>query len=420
ATFLDANGDGHADLLVVSGGNEFWGTADALRSRLYLGDGRGGFRRDASAVPPIFENGSCVAAADFDGDGHVDLFIGSRVVGKQYGLAPASHLLRNDGTGHFTDVTQKVAPDLLHAGMVTSAVWADYDGDGKPDLIVAGEWMPVRVFHQDGGKFVERTTEAGFGATNGWWNSVTAVRVPGRLSPDLLLGNVGLNSPLRATREEPARMSLGDFAHDGGLQQIITSYRDGVSHLLATRDELTRAVPSLKSKYPTYKSFGASRVEDIFSAAERRKATVLEAFDFASAYARNRGNGTFVLETLPAAAQVAPIHAALSDDFDGDGIADLLVAGNFNGVAPVLGRYDASYGLLLRGGRDGKFAAVDMAEDQLVIEGEVRHMAVVRGMDGARMIAVARNDETLALLRVRPAGAPTAHSAGSMTRLGGP
>jgi hypothetical protein len=426
AAFLDANGDGHPDLLVVSGGNEFWGQADALRSRLYLNDGAGNFRRDTTALPPIFENGSCVATADFDGDGHVDLFIGSRVVGRRYGETPTSHLLHNDGTGHFTDVTLERAPALSRAGMVTSATWTDYDGDGKLDLVVAGEWMPVRIFRQvAGGRFEEKTADAGFARSSGWWNSVTVLPAAGRAKPDLLLGNLGLNSYLRASSAEPARLYVGDFAHDGGLQQILTFYKDGVSYPMATRDELLGAIPSLRERFTTYKSFGASRVEDILPTPELRSAIVLQAYDFASTLARNRGDGSFALSALPVEAQLAPINAAVSDDFDGDGYADLLVAGNAFGVAPVLGRYDASYGLLLRGTRDGRYAPVDMDADRLAIDGVVRHLKLLRGADGARLIAVARNDDRLALLRVRGSGARVARAResvanGTPTSIGGP
>src|SRR5256714_14227109 len=174
AAFFDANGDGSADLIVAGGGNEVSDKAEALKPRLYLNDGRGNFTRARTALPDIFENASCVAVGDFSGDGHPDIFIGSRMVAHSYGLIPRSHLLQNDGAGQFTDVTDPMGPQLGEAGMVTSATWIDYDHDGKLDLVVVGEWMPVRVFHQENGKFVERTTEAGLAQTNGWWNSVEA------------------------------------------------------------------------------------------------------------------------------------------------------------------------------------------------------------------------------------------------------
>ena len=405
AAFFDADGDGHPDLFVVSGGNEFFGNAEQLRDRLYMNDGRGNFKRAENALPDFFENGSSVAVGDFNGDGHPDLFAGSRVVSRSYGLIPKSHLLQNDGTGRFTDVTLEKAPGLSEAGMVSSAVWIDYDHDGKLDLVVVGEWMPVRVFHQENAKFVDRTKEAGLSDTNGWWNSVQAVDLRGNGRPDLVLGNLGLNSYLKASRQEPARLYINDFSHsgNGNVEQILTFYKNGVSYPVAGRDELVRKIPSLRSKYPSYASFGASRIEDIFPAEDLKSAQVREAYTFASSIARNDGNGTFTLERMPVEAQFAPIYASLAGDFDGDGRTDLIVGGNFWGVTPVFGRYDASYGLMMRGSADGRLTPVDIDESNLVIEGEVRHMKPLRGPKGERLIVVARNNDKLEILRVNPA-----------------
>ncbi|MGI9076924.1 MAG: VCBS repeat-containing protein [Gemmatimonadaceae bacterium] len=399
AVFFDADGNGHPDLYVVSGGNEFAGDNEALRDRLYVNDGKGNFHRSADALPDLFDNGSCVVPGDFNGDGYVDLFVGSRVVSRSYGLTPRSHLLENDGTGRFVDVTLKKAEALSEAGMVSSAAWVDYDNDGKLDLIVVGEWMPVRVFRQENGRFVDRTAGAGLSGTEGWWNSVAAVDVSGDGRKDLVLGNLGLNSYLRASRKEPARLYVHDFGENGKLDQILAFFRNGVSYPLAGRDELVRQIPQLRSKYPSYAAFGASRIEDIFSAPELGQAKVLKANRFATSIALNKGNGTFDLQDLPAEVQFAPVYASLADDFDGDGKTDLLLAGNFHGVAPVRGRYDASYGLMLRGTGSGRFTSVDMEESNLVIEGEVRDMKLLRHANGERLIVVARNGDKLQILR---------------------
>ncbi|AHG93778.1 ASPIC/UnbV domain protein (plasmid) [Gemmatirosa kalamazoonensis] len=414
ATFVDANGDGKLDLVVTSGGNEFWGDAPALAPRLYLNDGTGRFRRVTDAFPGVRENASCVVAADFDGDGDVDLFVGGRVVSRRYGEAPRSHLLRNDGTGHFTDVTRQLAPALERVGMVTSAAWADVDGDGVPDLVVVGEWMPVTVFRQDraGGRFVDRTRESGLAGTAGWWSSVTAVDVTGDGRPDLVLGNLGRNAYVKASADEPARLYVHDFAHDGSLQQIVTFYKHGTSYPMAGRDEIVRAVPALRAKYPTYASFGAATVQDVFPRADLRAARVLEARTFESAVAVNDGHGAFALRPLPVEAQLAPVYASLARDFDGDGHVDLLLAGDFWGAPPLQGRYDASHGVLLRGLGDGRFRAVDEAGSGLAIDGQVRALGVVRG-PGGPVVAVARNDDRPMLLRV---SAPARRSVALGTR----
>jgi hypothetical protein len=413
AAFFDADGDGDLDLYVVSGGNEFWGEDDALQDRLYINDGTGRFHRDKNALPRLSESGSCVVPGDFNHDGHADLFVGRRVVARKYGLAPRSYLLQNDGRGRFTDVTAEKAPALSEIGMVTSAAWTDYDADGRLDLVVVGEWMPVTVLRQERDRFVDATADAGLSGTNGWWNSITAADLNGDRRADLVLGNLGLNSYIRASRDEPARLYVHDFFDNGTLEQILTFYKRGVSYPIAGRDELVRLMPQLRSKYVSYARFGASRIEDILPRAELKAAKVLEARVFASAVALNDGTGGFDLRPLPTEAQLAPVYASLADDFDGDGRVDLLVVGNFYGVTPVRGRYDASYGLLLRGAGGGRFEPVDMEDSNLVIEGQVRDMKPLRHADGGRLIAVARNDDKLQVLRpLRSATSPRASGVG--------
>ena len=405
AVFFDANGDGFPDLYVVSGGNEFSDTDAALQDRLYLNDGHGHFHRDPTALPLLEESGSCVVAGDFDGDGHTDLFVGRRAVAGSYGVSPRSYLLKNDGSGHFRDVTNELTRGLANAGMVTSAAWVDYDGDGRLDLVVTGEWMPVRVFHQESGRFVERTQQVGFASSNGWWNSVTVADVNHDGRPDLVLGNLGLNSYLTASRHEPARLYVGNFAHTSASQAILTAYKQGVSYPLASRDELLQAVPQLRDRYPSYESFGLARIETIFSGTDLQHATVLEAYDFATSIATNNGNGTFSLRALPATAQFAPVRAVLADHFfneaEGDSTrVDLLLAGNDFGVPPLFGRYDASYGVLLRGNGNGSFATTGLPESGVMLDGQARHMKIVRRATGDRLVVVARNDDALQILRI--------------------
>jgi enediyne biosynthesis protein E4 len=405
AVFFDANGDGSRDLYVVSAGNQFEIPAAPMRGRLYLNDGHGQFTRDAAAIPELFDNGGCVAAGDFDGDGHVDLFLGSRSVPGRYGVSPTSHLLRNDGHGRFVDVTAERAPGLTDAGMITSASWVDYDGDGRLDLVVAGEWTPVRMFHQEKARLVERTAQVGLEGSEGWWNTVTVADVNGDHRPDLVLGNLGLNAFVTASPTAPARLYLGDFAHDGKPVPILALSRSDGEHPVAGRDELLRAIPALRQRFPTYASFGAGTLERILPEVDRRAARTLVAHTFASAVALNDGRGRFTLQPLPVEAQLAPVHAALADDFDGDGRIDLLLGGNFYGVPPLQGRYDASYGLLLRGAGDGRFTATDMTRSGVEITGQVRRMRALRTTNG-RLVAVARNADRLLLLQAGAQSTP--------------
>jgi hypothetical protein len=402
AAFFDANGDGRLDLYVVSGGYEFSGSDAPLQDRLYINDGRGTFARDASALPTLAESGSSVAVGDFNGDGHPDLFVGRRAVMRAYGKAPRSVVLQNDGKGKFRDVTNDVAPDIALAGMVTAGAWIDYDSDGRLDLVVTGEWMPVRVFRQENGRFVERTQEAGLTGTNGWWNTITVADVNGDRRQDLVLGNLGLNSYLTATPSQPARLYVADFARSGTSQPILTSFRGGKSYPLAGRDELMRALPEVRTRYSSYADFAGRTIDDMIPASERKRATILQATHFATSVALNAGNGRFELRALPNEAQMSTVDASLATDFDGDGLIDLLLAGNDYGVPPVLGRYDASYGLVLRGRGDGSFQALDLRASGLVLDGQVRHIKAARRAGGGTLIVVARNDDKLQVLRVSP------------------
>ena len=416
AALFDADGDGDLDLVVVSGGNEFWDDHEALRHRLYLNDGGARFRRVPDALPGVFSNGSCVVPGDYDDDGDVDLFIGGRVVARAYGLTPRSYLLENDGRGRFRDVTRDRAPGLDSVGMVSSAAWLDYDGDHRLDLVVIGEWMPVTMFHQENGRLLDRTREVGFSGSNGWWNSVTVADLDADDRPDLVLGNLGLNSYLRASEKEPARLHVADFFQNGSIEQLLTFYKNGTSYPIAGRDEILRLMPQLRSRFASYASFGASRLEDILPPAELSRATVREAYTFANSVARNVG-GRFTLAPLPVEAQFAPVFASHVRDFDRDGRLDVLLGGNFHGVTPLRGRYDASYGLLLRGSAEG-LIPVGPDDGGPTIAGQIRRMRALR-VGGSTLVAVARNDQTLVLLRPAEAGPSVARTARSRDRAEG-
>ena len=396
AVFFDADGDGRPDLYVVSGGSEFASSRDpALQDRLYLNDGRGRFRKAIGSLPPEDVSGSRVVAADYDGDGDVDLFVGGRVVPWHYGEAPRSLLLQNDGHGHFTDVTKRLAPELERVGMVTDAEWRDVDGDGRPDLIVVGEWMPITIFRNAGGGKLVRLKTTDLEHSEGWWNRIVAGDFTGKGRVDFIVGNLGLNTRLHASEAEPTTMYVKDFDGNGVTDQIVSVYNHGTSYPIALRDELITALPYLRPRYPRYADYAGQTVTDIFSPAELAGATVKQAHTFATALVRNNGDGSFTLVPLPLEAQLAPVYGILAQDLDGDGKPDLLLAGNFDGVQPEIGRMSASYGLALRGDGMGRFTPLPAAQTGFAVPGQARDIQRVRTRGGDLYLVARNNDRPL-------------------------
>ena len=400
--FFDANGDRTPDLYVVTGGNEFSEEAPALQDRLYLNDGRGNFRKaPVDALPPSSLSGSCVRAADFDGDGAIDLFVGGRSVPGRYGVDAQSVLLRNNGHGKFTDVTESAAPGLSHVGMVTDATWKDIDGDGRPDLIVVGEWMPITVFHNAGRGRLEKLAPRGLEQSNGWWNRIIAADFTGDGKTDFIVGNVGLNTRLQTKPNQPVTMYVKDFAHNGFLQQIITYYNHGKQYPLTLRDDLLRAIAPLRDRYANYNDYARQTIYDVFPKQELQDAVVKNAYTFATSLVRNNGDGTFTLEPLPMEAQIAPEYGILAVNGDGGRAPDLLMAGNFEGVKPELGTMTAGYGVYLRNDGKGHFTTVRALESGFVVPGQARDIQRVRTRNGFVYVVARNNDRPLVFRAAR-------------------
>ena len=430
AVFFDANGDGYPDLYVVSGGSAFPDAAPQLQDRLYLNDGHGHFHKaPASSLPNERIAGSHVVAADYDGDGDQDLFVGGRVVPGKYGIAPRSMLLQNDGHGHFTDVTDRLAPELAHVGMVTDAVWRDVDGDGRLDLVVVGEWMPITIFHNEGGGRLKRWVMPGLAKSNGWWNRIIAGDFTGHGRVDFIVGNLGLNTRLHASASEPATMYVKDFVGGGFVQQILSTYDAGRSWPLPLRDDMIRAIPRLKSRFLAYDTYAQATTPDMFPPSELAGAVADTAFTFATSLVRNDGRGPdgkprFTVIPLPAEAQLAPVYGILAADVDHDGTTDLLLGGNFDGFKPEIGRAAASYGLVLRGDPSRcrtadtlcvPFTAMPATESGFFAPGQTRDIRRVRTRAGDVYVVARSNDRPL-LFRAQPNGRAPAPLVAGHTR----
>jgi hypothetical protein len=400
AVFFDADGDGDQDLYVVRGGGRYPAGDPYLEDRLLINDGKGFFRASGKGVLPyIAENGSCVAAGDFDGDGDTDLFVGSRSVPGAYGLPPRQFLLENKGKEGFKDVTDLRAKALGYAGMVTGAAWFDYDGDGDPDLVVAGEWMKIRLFENDKGLFRDITARAGLDETSGWWYSVTVQDMDGDGDPDIIGGNLGLNTLLKASPEEPVELFLNDFDNNGIPDPVICSYQDGVSYPVASLDEMCSQIAGLRERYPNYSDFGGKTITDIFGETAVARSLKRVAVMFRSACFVNDGKGRFTVEYLPVEAQFSPVRDLLAGDFDSDGKTDLLLVGNDYGVRPSLGRYDASYGWFLRAGKSHHFRTLMPVESGFFVKGDSRKIVPVT-VGGSPCVVVGVNNEKIRIFRI--------------------
>ncbi|MBD2703638.1 VCBS repeat-containing protein [Spirosoma sp. BT702] len=405
AAFFDADGDKDLDLYVVSGGNEFYGQMPEQFDRLYLNDGKGNFSRETNALPPMYDNKSCVRPFDIDQDGDLDLFIGGRVVGFGYGKLPNSYLLINDGKGKFTDQTDKLAKDLRKAGMITDAVWADYDGDKDTDLVLAGDWMPIRIFANNKGAFEEiRSITTDETPLNGFYQRIIAADFDKDGDIDLMAGNLGTNTKFRKTPDSQLRMWVKDVDNNQSIEQIIAYNRGKNWYPLAFKDELGKQLPGIINKrFTDYVSFAGKTLDDVLKDDELKEAEERSVNQFASIYLENQG-GKFVLHELPMMAQVSKLFALQAIDIDQDGDLDVVGGGNFYGVSTYQGRYDASYGLVLRNDGKENFTALSPIDSGFLLNGEIRDIRPIITSQGL-LIMVARNNAGIQIFKPMAASA---------------
>jgi hypothetical protein len=398
--FHDFDGDGHLDLFVTSGGNESGFGALDLSDRLYLNDGKGNFTKAENSGLQNFKNSSSVVRLiDVNGDGIKDIFVGSRVVPFLYGVNPSSQLLISDGRGTFRDETEKFASALKELGMVTDAIVVDYDGDGKDDLIVVGEWM-APTFLRNTGSGLEKIEMPEMEQFKGWYQAIAVGDFNGDGLPDFVLGNHGLNTRFKATLERPIRMFVNDFDQNGSVEHLFVQKEGGRHVPFTLKHQLEQQVPSIKKRFLKYSTYNDKFMEDIFSPQELRNAVMQELNFLSSAVILNEGSGNFEVLPLPREAQRSWMYSILVTDLNGDGIEDLLMAGNLKGAQPQVGQYDGSYGEVLYGKGDGTFEYISNRVHGLQLHGDIRdlHELVIGGQ---RTLMVVKNNAAIEFWKIK-------------------
>jgi len=400
---FDADGDQDNDLYLVRGGGQFLTNDSLYQDVLLLNNGKGDFTVAPNALPTIHANGSCVKAADFDGDGDLDLFVGSRVLPFTYPFADRSYLLKNEtqnGQVRFIDVTSAICPELQKPGMVSDALWTDFNNDNRPDLLLACEWMPIKVFENQGTKLKEITATSGLANASGWWNSLAAADFDHDGDMDYVAGNFGENLYYQCTSEQPIRIYGKDWDSNGMVDPLISCYwQDSLGkkqeYLYHPREDLIKQLTVIRKKYNTHGAYGEATVQDMFSPDDLQGALILSANWMKSAVIENLGNGKFNLHALPKEAQLAPIYGILPYDANGDGRLDLLLVGNDFGMEVQQGRADAFAGLVLLQDEKLNFRPLSLAETQFHIPGDARGLVSLITASNQHLILAIQNRDFL-------------------------
>lgn len=390
-TLVDIDNDGDLDLYVCSGGNEYTEASSNLMDRLYVNDGKGNFTLSNQILPTFkFESGSCVRHADLDNDGDQDLFVGIRNKPVYHGVPVNGYILINDGKGIYTDQTKNRAPHLLTIGMITDAQWADMNKDGQPDLVICGEYMPIKIFYNNKGQFSDFKSIS----PNGWWNSIQVTDLDNDADLDIIGGNHGLNSRFKATAEHPIRLYINDFDQNGTVEQFLTSYREGKEYPFSLKHDVITQIPSLKKKYLKYASFAGQTIQDFFPSSVLSK-SIIDSANFLSSAVFIQEKGSFKIVELPIEAQFSIVYATFSIDLDQDHLKEIILGGNQYRTKPETGRYDASYGLVIKQLPNHQFKIVSSELSGIKIKGEIRDIKPITINKKLHLIFARNNDYPL-------------------------
>lgn len=390
SAFFDADGDGDQDLYVVSGGNEFMAGSKSYQDRLYLNDGTGVFDKAVDALPTLNFSGSKVRPYDYDQDGDMDLLVTGRHMVWSYPLPASSVLLKND-KGKFMDITSVIAKDLKDIGMVNDAVWTDIDNDGKHDILLSGEWMPIVALINKGDHFERKNDIKAFNENVGWWFSIKSADMDGDGDQDIIAGNLGKNYKYKATAKEPFEVYYYDFDDNGYKDVVLTYYNFGEKYPLRGRQCSSQQIPMLAEKFPTYNKFASSNVDQIFGESKLKNALHYAATNFASTYFENKGNGQFEAYSLPVEAQFSAINDIIIRDIDHDGDQDLITAGNLFSSEVETARNDAGYGLCLLNHGKGHFTPIPKSKSGLYLPYDVKSLSVLKAGEKELMVVGCNN-----------------------------